>query len=260
MNLFNLRIINFRVNSLIVSVSISLFIHILAILILNKNTISTNTRGDKFIPIELINNDSIAGAGESLNKEIKKDKINIKKEIVESKNEKVIRKSDKKENNKIEKEKRINEFDKEEILESKKEERIKKSDKKENNKIEKDKIYKNSSNETQFKTKRGNNSSKKENNLPEKGSVKGNSKIEITCLRCVSPKYPTRALRRGAEGKPLVKVWINKLGEVIKSELIKSSGNDSIDKAALLAAKKSTFYPITIDTTLKIEYELKIRK
>ena len=68
------------------------------------------------------------------------------------------------------------------------------------------------------------------------------------------------ALRRGAEGKPLVKVWINKLGKVTKSELIKSSGNDSIDKAALLAANKSTFYPITIDTTLKIEYELKIRK
>ena len=57
-----------------------------------------------------------------------------------------------------------------------------------------------------------------------------------------------------------MKVWINKLGKVIKSELIKSSGNDSIDKAALQAANKSTFYPLTEDSTLKIEYELKIRK
>ena len=87
----------------------------------------------------------------------------------------------------------------------------------------------------------------------------GHTIYEITCLRCVSPKYPTRALRRGAEGKPLIKVWINKLGKVTRSELIKSSGNDSIDKAALLAANKTTFYPIEIDTTLIIEYELKIR-
>ena len=95
--------------------------------------------------------------------------------------------------------------------------------------------------------------------MPEKGSVKGKSKIEITCLKCVSPKYPTRALRRGAEGKPLVKVWINKFGKVTKSELINSSGNESIDKAALLAADKSTFYPLKTETTLRIEYELKIR-
>ena len=118
----------------------------------------------------------------------------------------------------------------------------------------------NSSDKTEIKTKRGSKFNKEENNIPEKGSVKGKSRIEITCLRCISPKYPTRALRRGAEGKPLVKVWINKLGKVIKSELIKSSGNDSIDKAALQAANKSTFYPITKDSTLKIEYELKIRK
>ena len=243
MNLFNFRFINFRINPLIFSIFISIFIHILAFLILNRNTISTTTRGDKFIPIELINNDSIAGAGESLNKEIKKDKLKIKKEILESK-----------------KEERINESNKKEIFESKKEERINESDKNDKNKIEKNKINTKSSDQTQVKTKLGNNSSKKENNVPEKGSVKGKSNIEITCLKCVSPKYPTRALRRGAEGKPLVKVWINKLGKVIKSELIKSSGNDSIDKAALLAANKSTFYPIKIDTTLKIEYELKIRK
>ena len=243
MNLFNFRFINFRINPLIFSIFISIFIHILAFLILNRNTISTTTRGDKSIPIELINNDSIAGAGESLNKEIKKDKLKIKKEILESK-----------------KEERINESNKKEIFESKKDERISESDKNDKNKIEKNKINTKSSDQTQVKTKLGNNSSKKENNVPEKGSVKGKSKIEITCLKCVSPKYPTRALRRGAEGKPLVKVWINKLGKVIKSELIKSSGNDSIDKAALLAANKSTFYPIKIDTTLKIEYELKIRK
>ena len=241
MNLFNLRFINLRINALNISIFISLFIHILAFLILNKNTIST-TKGDKFIPIELITIDSFAGAGESLNKEIKKEKLKIKKEIIESKKEELINKSDTKE-----------------IIESKKEEIINKSNIKEINKIKKENVKKQSLDQTQVKTQRGNKSNNEENNIPEKGSVKGKSKIEITCLKCISPKYPTRALRRGAEGKPLVKVWINKLGKVTKSELIKSSGNDSIDKAALLAANKSTFYPIKIDTTLKIEYELKIR-
>ena len=259
MNLFNLRFINFRINVLSISIFISLFIHILAALILNKNTIS-RTKGDKYIPIELINIDSFAGAGESLNKEIKKDKLKIKKEIQESKKEERINKSDEKEIQESKKEEKIYQSDEKEIQESKKEEKINKSDEKEINKIEKEKINTSSSDKTQVKSKLGNKSNKEENNIPEKGSVKGESKIEITCLRCVSPKYPTRALRRGAEGKPLVKVWINKLGKVTRSELIKSSGNDSIDKAALLAANKSTFYPITIDTTLKIEYELKIRK
>ena len=45
-----------------------------------------------------------------------------------------------------------------------------------------------------------------------------------------------------------------------KSELLKSSGNNSIDKAALLAAKKSVFYPLIMESTLKIEYELKIKQ
>ncbi len=259
MNIFNYRFIDLRIDSLKISILVSLLIHILAILILNKNTIST-TKGDKYIPIELINIDSFAGAGESLNKEIKKDKLKLKKEIQESKKKEKINKSDEKEIQESKNEERINKSDEKEIQESTKEEKINKSDEKEINKIEREKINTSSSDKTQVKSKLGNKSNKEENNIPEKGSVKGKSKIEITCLRCVSPKYPTRALRRGAEGKPLVKVWINKLGKVTRSELIKSSGNDSIDKAALLAANKSTFYPITIDTTLKIEYELKIRK
>ena len=242
MNLFNLRCINFRKNVLSISIFISLLIHILTILILNKNTI-TSTKGDKFIPIELINTDSFAGSGESLIKEIKKDKLKLKKEILESKKEEKIKESDEKEIQELKKEKQINESIKKEI-----------------NKIKKESINPNSSDKTQVKTKRGNKSNKEENDIPEKGSVKGKSRIQITCLSCVSPKYPTRALRRGAEGKPLVKVWINKLGKVTKTQLMKSSGNDSIDQAALLAANKSTFYPIPIETTLKIEYELKIRK
>ena len=243
MNIFNLRFINLKKDSLKISIFISCLIHIFTIFSLFKNTIP-NTKGDKYIPIELTNIDSFAGAGQSLNKEIKKDKLKInKKNLKNNRQEQVSKVKNQKE-----------------ILKSIKDEEVYESEEKEINKIEKKEINMNSSDKTEIKTKRGSKFNKEENNIPEKGSVKGKSRIEITCLRCISPKYPTRALRRGAEGKPLVKVWINKLGKVIKSELIKSSGNDSIDKAALQAANKSTFYPITKDSTLKIEYELKIRK
>tara|TARA_Y100001968_G_scaffold277201_1_gene271911 strand:- start:422 stop:742 length:321 start_codon:yes stop_codon:yes gene_type:complete len=98
-----------------------------------------------------------------------------------------------------------------------------------------------------------------ENNIPEKGSVKGKGKITITCLDCKSPKYPPKALRRGAEGSTLVKLWINTKGNVIKSAIIRSSGVESIDKAAFQAASKSKFYPIESDSTFNIEYDLTIK-
>ena len=69
----------------------------------------------------------------------------------------------------------------------------------------------------------------------------------------------TPAKGRGAEGTPTVKVWINKKGKVFKTELTSFSGNESIDRAAKKAAINSTFYPITEETSINIEYDLKIR-
>ena len=93
----------------------------------------------------------------------------------------------------------------------------------------------------------------------EKGSVKGTGKLKITCLKCILPTYPSRALRRGLEGKPIVKIWILKDGKVEKSSLIKSSGVSSIDKSALQAASESVFYPLEYNSSLKIEYNLKLK-
>ena len=56
-----------------------------------------------------------------------------------------------------------------------------------------------------------------------------------------------------------MKIWINKEGKGIKTELHKKSGNESIDNAAIKAANSSSFYPISESTTYKIEYDLKIR-
>ena len=243
MNIFNYKFINSKINILKISIFISLFFHFLILLLLYRNPIS-NTKGDKYIPIELININSFTGAGESLNKKIEKDLQKINKSNKDKK---------------IEREKSEN-LKQDETFKSLQKENNNKINQKETNKFKKEKINLNSSDKTQFKMQRGSASDQEQNDMPEKGSVKGKSKIKITCLKCVSPKYPTRALRRGAEGKPLVKVWINKSGKVTKSEIINSSGNESIDNAALSAADKSTFYPLKTETTLKIEYDLKIRK
>ena len=93
----------------------------------------------------------------------------------------------------------------------------------------------------------------------EKGSIKGKGKLKITCLKCISPDYPERALRKGLEGKPLIKVWILTNGSVEKASILRSSGISLIDNAALKAALESVFYPIEYNVTFKIEYELKLR-
>ena len=78
-------------------------------------------------------------------------------------------------------------------------------------------------------------------------------------MKCISPDYPERALRKGLEGKPLIKVWILANGKVEKALILRSSGISLIDNAALKAALESVFYPIEYNVTFKIEYELKLR-
>ena len=196
--------------------------------------------GDKYIPIEILDIKSPTTKGDSINeseKAIKKIFSNTENNFKQKSEEKLEKKIDNK---------KIDNFQKES----------------KNKKIEESSIKKTTSRQTQLENDnkiRGIENGIKSNSQ-EAGSIKGKGYQKVTCLKCVEPKYPARALRRGAEGKPFVKVWINTLGKVIKSELIKSSGNESIDKAALLAADKSLFYPIKKDTTLTIEYEAKLRK
>ena len=78
-------------------------------------------------------------------------------------------------------------------------------------------------------------------------------------MKCISPDYPERALSKGLEGKPLIRVWILKNGRVEKASILRSSGISLIDNAALKAALESVFYPIEYNVTFKIEYELKLR-
>ena len=60
-------------------------------------------------------------------------------------------------------------------------------------------------------------------------------------------KYPRLAKRRGIEGTVLVEVLIAKDGHQIKQKLIKSSGANVLDDAALKAIKKWRFSPHIVD-------------
>ncbi len=91
-------------------------------------------------------------------------------------------------------------------------------------------------------------------------SINGQAeKIKITCLNCVTPQYPREALIAGIEGKPAVKIFISKDGTVSKAIIETSSGYKVLDDAGLDAARKSTFYPIPKESSIRLEYDLRIK-
>ena len=214
---------------------LSVLIHLSFFLFVEKE--KDISLGKKNIPIELIDNFQESGLGEATKRSEKSIKRPSTKEELKDKN-----------NNK-------NPLDQEKSFEDKK------INKKINeNQIEQKLDKSNSVNKTILKEEKGSGSSEGiNNNEPEKGSLMGKGTIKITCLKCVRPIYPPIALRRGAEGSPIVKVWINKKGKVFKAELISLSGHESIDKAAKKAAINSTFYPLEEETSINIEYDLKIK-
>ena len=214
---------------------LSVLIHLSFFLLVEKE--KDISLGKKIIPIELIDNFQESGLGEATKRSEKSIKRpSTKEELKDKKNNK-------------------NSLDQEKSFEDKK------INKKINeNQIEQKLDKSNSVNKTILKEEKGSGSSEGiNNNEPEKGSLMGKGTIKITCLKCVRPIYPPIALRRGAEGTPIVKVWINKKGKVFKAELISLSGHESIDKAAKKAAINSTFYPLEEETSINIEYDLKIR-
>jgi protein TonB len=58
-----------------------------------------------------------------------------------------------------------------------------------------------------------------------------------------TPDYPDLARKAGIEGKAVVKMLIDIDGSVIDVQILKSSGNQMLDEAALAAARKSRFTP-----------------
>jgi protein TonB len=57
------------------------------------------------------------------------------------------------------------------------------------------------------------------------------------------PKYPEIVRRAGIEGKVFVKMLVDTSGLVMETQILKSSGNQMLDQAAVAAAMKSRFSP-----------------
>ena len=60
-------------------------------------------------------------------------------------------------------------------------------------------------------------------------------------------KYPKIAKRRGIEGQVMIEVWIDENGKQVRQSLVKSSGTQVLDKAALDAIKRWQFSSHTVD-------------
>ena len=232
--------------------AISIIFHIIFLTSINLSKNKDKLLGEKFAPIEILNNKSFKIKTGNFTENSKKIKKNIKPEKkIEKKIEKKVEKTiDKKSINK----KFIKKND---VIQKTKEGNLEINDSKE----KKNKIIDNKKISdpltTENKKKGISTGENKDDN--EKGSIKGKGKLKITCLKCISPDYPESALRKGSEGKPLIKVWILTNGTVEKASILRSSGISSIDNAALKAALESVFYPIEYNVTFKIEYYLKLR-
>ncbi len=57
------------------------------------------------------------------------------------------------------------------------------------------------------------------------------------------PPYPERARQAGIEGQVVVKALLDIDGSVMEVEILKSSGNEALDEAALSAARMAKFTP-----------------
>ena len=144
------------------------------------------TLGEKIIPIELVDDLSEAGFGEATERR----KRLIKKPSIKEELKNEIEKRNPLDEQESFKDKKINE-----------------------KKIQLKKDKSNLINQPMSKEEKGSGFIKGvKTNEPEKGSLKGKGILKVTCLKCISPIYPPIALRRGAEGTPIVKVWINKKG------------------------------------------------
>ncbi|MGJ9420702.1 energy transducer TonB [Massilia sp. CMS3.1] len=68
-----------------------------------------------------------------------------------------------------------------------------------------------------------------------------------TNATCAKPEYSKEALRRGSQGTTTIRFLIDTDGSVAQSNILKSSGDLSLDEAALSALSKCRFKPAVKD-------------
>ncbi|MBI4726379.1 energy transducer TonB [candidate division TA06 bacterium] len=78
--------------------------------------------------------------------------------------------------------------------------------------------------------------------LPYPGVFVPHSQAPVV-LNAVRPVYPSICRNMGAEGRVILQALVDKSGNVAKVRVLKSSGNDALDEAAMEALKASIFSP-----------------
>ena len=76
---------------------------------------------------------------------------------------------------------------------------------------------------------------------------------------CREPRIPRRLEKRGVEGYAVFRLYISASGNVLKAELLKSSGHSQWNNAARQTALSQNFYPMKQQNTLDFMYEMKSR-
>ena len=87
--------------------------------------------------------------------------------------------------------------------------------------------------------------------------------IQPEMINYRTPEYPRLAKQAGITGVVWVKALISRNGKVLKAMVAKSSGTESLDEAAVKAARKNTFKPgiqngrpVNVWVTYKVEFTL----
>ncbi len=77
-----------------------------------------------------------------------------------------------------------------------------------------------------------------------------NPHLDASVTHAVEPEYPALAQQQGAIGVTQVEVSLTETGAVSDAKVYKSSGNASLDRAAIAAARQSTYSP-EVDNCVK---------
>ena len=76
---------------------------------------------------------------------------------------------------------------------------------------------------------------------------------------CQEPRIPRRLEKRGVEGYAVFRLYISASGNVLKAELLKSSGHSQWNKSARKTALSQNFYPMQQQNTLDFLYVMESR-
>lgn len=75
------------------------------------------------------------------------------------------------------------------------------------------------------------------------------------------PRYPRHERARGIEGQVIVRVEVDRLGQVLAATIQKTSNSRGLDRSALVAAKAAVFKPSArTKRAVDLLYEFKLRK